>query len=182
MQKVSFYNFLKKSKKSIKIDPDILLKNRIVLLLVFILALANLFFYAISKDILSIVLFCLIGFVTFFFSKNMIVVLFISIVFTAILKLIYSNELFNTKSKEGFEDETKEDAKKPAKKPVKKEEMKEDFENEDDIDEKPEVMEEEEEPVEDINKEIEKLKLQNSILEKVKGFEPFLNYMSSGSK
>jgi len=80
-----------------------LLHNRVLLYGFVIISLFDLFYFAQIKDNMSIAVFILIGFITTFFSKNMIVVLCIALVVTHLLK-------FGVKSvSEGFEDENKEE-------------------------------------------------------------------------
>lgn len=63
------------------------------------MALINLMFFASTNDIRSLLTLLIVGFLTSFFSKNMIVILFISLVFTHILK-------YGTKINEGMENES----------------------------------------------------------------------------
>jgi hypothetical protein len=63
-----------------------LLYNRIVLYFVFILAIGNLVYLGTSNDLTTIGIFALVGFLTSFFSKNMIVILCIALVVSAISK------------------------------------------------------------------------------------------------
>lgn len=63
-----------------------ILHNRYILYLIFIIALSDLLLLVYNNDYYSASIFVLIGFLTSFFSKNMIVILFISIAFTNIIK------------------------------------------------------------------------------------------------
>ena len=63
-----------------------LLYNRIVLYFVFILAIGNLVYLGTSNDLTTIGIFALVGFLTSFFSKNMIVILCIALVVSTISK------------------------------------------------------------------------------------------------
>jgi hypothetical protein len=63
------------------------------------MAVINLMFFASTNDIRSLLTLLIVGFLTSFFSKNMIVILFISLVFTHILK-------YGTKINEGMENES----------------------------------------------------------------------------
>jgi hypothetical protein len=63
-----------------------ILSNKIVLYFLLILAISNLFYFSIDKDPVSICIFFIIGFITSFFNKNMVVILFITITITNILK------------------------------------------------------------------------------------------------
>jgi len=63
-----------------------ILHNRIILYVIFIIALFDLLSFLYVYDYYSASIFVIIGFLTSFFSKNMIVILFISIAFTNIIK------------------------------------------------------------------------------------------------
>jgi len=63
-----------------------ILHNRYILYLIFIIALSDLLLLVYNNDYYSASIFILIGFLTSFFSKNMIVILFISIAFANIIK------------------------------------------------------------------------------------------------
>jgi hypothetical protein len=75
-----------------------LLHNKILLYAVFIFSLLNLFLFANTGNYTSVVVFLLIGFLTSFFSKNMLVILLLSLILTNILK--YGSSL-----NEGFEED-----------------------------------------------------------------------------
>ena len=77
-----------------------LLQSRIVLYIVFFLAVVYLFGLMLREDIPFTVIFLLIGFLTSFFSKNMIVIIFVAIVVSNVLKYmldcgckIYMNDI-----------------------------------------------------------------------------------------
>jgi hypothetical protein len=94
----SVKNFLNKNiAKSMNINS--ILYNRFVLYIFVFMALVNLMFFASTNDIPSLLTLLIVGFLTSFFSKNMIVILFISLVFTHILK-------YGTKINEGMENES----------------------------------------------------------------------------
>ena len=80
-----------------------LIYNKTVLYLIFIIALMNLFLIFQENDVFSIVFFFLIGFLTTFFSKNMIVILCMSLFFTNVLK--YGRAAAGHSRIEGFEEE-----------------------------------------------------------------------------
>jgi trehalose/maltose hydrolase-like predicted phosphorylase len=87
-----------------------ILHNRFVLYFIFIIALGNLLTLVYSRDYYSASIFVLIGFLTSFFSKNMIVILCIAIAFTNIIK--YGAKagvegMTQNESDEGEESETK---------------------------------------------------------------------------
>jgi hypothetical protein len=75
-----------------------LLSNRGVLYILFVLAIGNLFYLGTSNDIWTIAIFVLTGFLTSFFSKNMVVILCIALVVSSIIKYGIS-----TKMSEGFD-------------------------------------------------------------------------------
>jgi hypothetical protein len=76
-----------------------LLSNRGVLYILFVLAIGNLFYLGTSNDIWTIAIFVLTGFLTSFFSKNMVVILCIALVVSSIIKYGIPTE----SSSEGFE-------------------------------------------------------------------------------
>lgn len=63
-----------------------LIHNKFVLYLIFIISLGNIFYLTMAGDVLTISLFVLIGFITSFFSKNMVVILVIALTVSFILK------------------------------------------------------------------------------------------------
>ena len=67
-------------------DTGKILHNRYVLYFVLFLALADLLFLAMGREFVSVAIFILSGFVTSFFSKNMMVVMCVAMVITNILK------------------------------------------------------------------------------------------------
>jgi len=77
-----------------------ILYNRYVLYVIFVIALANMYALAISRNVAFVVIFALVGFLTSFFSKNMIVILVISLVITNLLKLGSTGRI------EGFDEMT----------------------------------------------------------------------------
>jgi len=86
--------------KNIKFNNNMnmgsILHNRIVLYIFVFMAIVDLMFFAIVGDIRSLFTLIIIGFLTSFFSKNMIVILFISLTLTHILK-------YGTNVSEGME-------------------------------------------------------------------------------
>lgn len=62
-----------------------ILENKYVLYFVFILAIINLFGYMITGNLNSIIFFILVGFLTSFFSKNMILIITVPLVLTSVL-------------------------------------------------------------------------------------------------
>jgi hypothetical protein len=66
--------------------PNSILYNRALLYFIFFLALFQLYTFSVSGNATLAITFLLVGFLTSFFSKNMIVILVISLVFTGILQ------------------------------------------------------------------------------------------------
>jgi hypothetical protein len=114
-------------------NKNAILHNKYVLYLIFIIALCNLLTLVYTYDYYSASIFVLIGFLTSFFSKNMIVILFIAIAFTNIIKYgakagiegiegMIPEETDDTESEEKDEsDESDESEKKKSAKSEKKE-------------------------------------------------------------
>ncbi len=67
-------------------DTGKILHNRYVLYFVLFLALSDLMFLAMGSEFISVAVFILSGFVTSFFSKNMMVIMCIAMVITNILR------------------------------------------------------------------------------------------------
>lgn len=82
-----------------KFDSKTLLKDKNVLRVVAFIAVINLIGYVMVFDYDSVAFFAIIGFLTTYFSKNMIVVLLVSMIATNFLALIRSR---NRSTSEGF--------------------------------------------------------------------------------
>ena len=80
-----------------------LLHNRFILYFVFIIAVANLFHFVFSHDLMSVCVFIVAGLLTSFFSKNMVVIMVISIVVTHVVRFGNGHEGF-----ESLEEQVKE--------------------------------------------------------------------------
>jgi len=117
----SVKNFLNKSipKSSNKImSMNSILYNRFVLYIFVFMAIINFMFFASTNDIRSLVTLLIVGFLTSFFSKNMIVILFISLVFTHILKYGTNiSEGMTDKKTDSSENNEESEEKKTSKKP-----------------------------------------------------------------
>jgi hypothetical protein len=92
---------------------DNLMKNKVVLWLLFAIALVNMYAYLMSANELYIAFMLLTGFILSFFSKNMVVILFFSICIPSILRFVMEwkglqEGLANNAVREGLE--TKDDA------------------------------------------------------------------------
>ena len=92
---------------------DNLMKNKVVLWLLFAIAIVNMYAYLMSANELYIAFMLLSGFILSFFSKNMVVILFFSICIPSILRFVMEwkglqEGLANNAVREGLE--TKDDA------------------------------------------------------------------------
>jgi hypothetical protein len=107
-----------------------ILHNKYILYFIFFIALGDLLILGYNNDYYSVAIFILIGFLTSFFSKNMIVIMIMAIAFTNII-LIYgvdrriegmtSEETEEKTDDEKTDDEKTDEEKKPDKKKKKKE-------------------------------------------------------------
>ena len=94
-----------------KFNMKSLLKNKYVLYIVFFLAITNFFGYVLLKNYDAVVFMVLVGLVTSYFSKNMIIILVTAIASTTLLTTMSTiNEGF----KEGAKSDNEEDATTPA--------------------------------------------------------------------
>ena len=116
-----FPNFGKSLKMKYNFNP--ILQNQFVLYLFLFMVLVQIVIFVNNNDTTGIILMCLIGFLTSFFSKNMIVILCLTLVGTSLLQ-----KFLNKSSYEGFEE--KKDKKKEEKKEENKEETEEEVEEE----------------------------------------------------
>jgi uncharacterized membrane protein (DUF106 family) len=145
-----------------------ILHNRVLLYAILLLALLDLFYLANVKDFTSVIVFILVGVLTSFFCKNMIVILFVAICITHILKYprsLEGAENMNEEEKENMENE--ED-----KENMENEEDKENMENEDE--EKKENMENKKN-TEEMTKEMKEfMEVQNKIIVGMADLEPLM--------
>jgi hypothetical protein len=141
-----------------KKNSNSILHNRVLLYALLILALLDLFYLANSRDFTSVTIFILIGLLTSFFCKNMIVILFVSICITHILK--YPRSLEGAENMNDDEDK----------------EEKEDMENEDEKeeDEKKESMENKKNTEEMTAEMKEFMEVQNKIIGGMAELEPLM--------
>jgi len=181
----------KTMKQMKKVNMKSLLQNRFVLYIIAFLAIIDILYLANGKDFNSVIVFVIVGFLTSFFSKNMIVVLLVAIIATHAIK--YANGMLR---KEGMED--KKDKKEGMK--GKKEGMEgdddadadSDVDADADADASPDAIEEDLEEVKEVDTQdkvkakqetYDKLKddftefqgLQENILGNMKEIEPLLN-------
>lgn len=82
-----------------------LLKNKNFLYFVLFIASVNTFGYLMMRQTEAVMLFALVGFLTTFFTKNMIIVLLTAIVVTN----VYAGSILGIRIKEGMENESDED-------------------------------------------------------------------------
>lgn len=82
-----------------------LLKNKNFLYFVLFIASVNTFGYLMMRQTEAVMLFALVGFLTTFFTKNMIIVLLTAIVVTN----VYAGSILGVRIKEGMENESDED-------------------------------------------------------------------------
>jgi len=93
-----------KSTKLIKsFNMKSLLHNKYVLYLIVLASVLNILLLPNGKDFNSVVIFIIVGFLTSFFSKNMIVILLIALLFTHGIK--YGNKVIRKEGLEGLEGE-----------------------------------------------------------------------------
>lgn len=93
-------------------DTKSILHNKYLLWGIFILSLFNLYYKMVSGNLMFLIRFLLIGFVSSFFSRNMIVILFLALALTNLLEHGMRNiheGMKNKDDKEGVEDMLKEE-------------------------------------------------------------------------
>ena len=98
-------NFGKLLKMKYNFNP--ILQNQLVLYLFLFMTLTQVVLFVSNNDTTGIVLMCIIGFLTTFFSKNMIVILCVALTMTNLVKKGMKQVGY-----EGFEDKKEEDEKK----------------------------------------------------------------------
>lgn len=104
--------YMKFLSKNLKVDK--ILKSRVVLWLLFIIALVNMYAYVMSANDLYIAFMFLTGFIISFFSKNMVVILFWSIAIPNLIRFVLEwkslmTGLDNIRVREGLEGKTDSD-------------------------------------------------------------------------
>lgn len=88
-------------------NMNAILHNRTFLYIVFAFSLLNLYVFTVNREFIFITFFILFGFLTSFFSKNMVVILLLSAVLTNTIK--YGSNLYEGLENEEDEEEEKED-------------------------------------------------------------------------
>lgn len=110
------------------------LRNKIVLYVFLAMTLVQVLFFVNSGDMAAVITLGLIGFLTSFFSKNMIVIMFVALTVSSILQYgIRANTHEGLENQEGeqepkIEEPAQADEKKPEEKPDEKPPMKEETE------------------------------------------------------
>lgn len=85
-------------------NMNAILHNRLFLYIVFAFSLLNLYVFTVNREFIFITFFILFGFLTSFFSKNMIVILLLSAVLTNTIK--YGSNLYEGMENEEEKEET----------------------------------------------------------------------------
>lgn len=111
MAKTKVGNMLKKAQTSfLKLNYGALLHNCYVMYFVLFLAIADLLVLTVSKEYFFILIFILVGYLTSFFSKNMMVIMVVAIVATNVLRSgsgVRLNEGLENAAEEEEEEEEK---------------------------------------------------------------------------
>jgi hypothetical protein len=97
-----------------KLEINSLLKNKYVLYIVFFFTITNLFGYLMLNNFNAIIFFAIAGFFTSYFSKNMIIILFVALIST---NLFTMTKMVGKTIKEGMEGQKDEDKKDMTTKP-----------------------------------------------------------------
>jgi len=155
-----------------KLDMGVIIHNRYVLYFLAVLAAIDLFYFAMVGDNMSAIIFILVGLLTSFFNKNMILVLTVALVTTHLLK-------YGTKVAEGLENQ--DSTEDPKSKESTKEATEESTKDTTDKKEKTEGMEDEEtkdkleENYENVQEDMKEfLKTQDKILAGMSQLEPLM--------
>lgn len=154
-----FPNFGKSLKMKYNFNP--ILQNQFVLYLFLFMVLVQIVIFVNNNDTTGIILMCLIGFLTSFFSKNMIVILCLALVGTSLLQ-----KFLNKSAYEGFEEKKDKKDKKDKKKDENKEETEEvaeeeaEEENKDELDDAANSNEKSDKTKDEMKKQFEELKKQ----------------------
>ena len=175
-----------------KHQMDLFLHNSIVLYIFVLTAFVFLLFFAATRNIHAVLLFFLVGFLTFFFSQNMIVVIFMAILISGVfyvldLPYLGKNKFYYV---EGMEDEESTDlsggdvattkSKSKSKEVVPANGMKPkegDAPQKNPLDDL--LGDDSQNSDSDYKNQIEKLKQQNKLLDKVKNLEAFIPLMKT---
>lgn len=143
-------NFGKLLKMKYNFNP--VLQNQIVLYLFLFMTLTQVVLFVSNNDTTGIVLMCIIGFLTTFFSKNMIVILCVALTMTNLVKKGMKQVGY-----EGFEDKKEEENKETEENTTKKE-KKESAKVDDEVDNAPNSNESSSQTKDEMKREFERLK------------------------
>lgn len=148
-------------------NMNAILHNRTFLYIVFAFSLLNLYVFTVNREFVFITFFILFGFLTSFFSKNMVVILLLSAVLTNTIK--YGSNLY-----EGMENEEDDQEEK---------EKEENMENQDDdaVAENMENNEEDKETSKD-SKDSKDSNIQSQILSNIKKMNEYLQKLTLSPK
>ena len=145
-------NFGKLLKMKYNFNP--VLQNQVVLYLFLFMTLTQVVLFVSNNDTAGIVLMCIIGFLTTFFSKNMIVILCVALTMTNLVKKGMKQVGY-----EGFEDKKEEDEKKDnTEENNTKKEKKESTKVDNEIDDAPNSNESSSKTKDEMKREFERLK------------------------
>jgi len=105
---VSAKTLLNRSRDLSKISTEVL-QNKFVLYFVFVLAVGNLFNFVFRQDLMSVGIFIATGLLTSFFSKNMTVIMVLSMVVANVFQIGKGRDGFasnddDKKEEDGFQD------------------------------------------------------------------------------
>lgn len=143
-------NFGKLLKMKYNFNP--VLQNQVVLYLFLFMTLTQVVLFVSKNDTAGIVLMCIIGFLTTFFSKNMIVILCVVLIMTNLVKKGMKQVGY-----EGFEDK-KEEKKEEEEDKTTEKEQKESTKVDDEIDDAPNSNESSSQTKDEMKREFERLK------------------------
>ena len=143
-------NFGKLLKMKYNFNP--VLQNQLVLYLFLFMTLTQVVLFVSNNDTTGIVLMCIIGFLTTFFSKNMIVILCVALTMTNLVKKGMKQVGY-----EGFEDK-KEEENKETEEDTTKKEKKESAKVDDEVDNAPNSNESSSQTKDEMKREFERLK------------------------
>mgnify|MGYP000583548751 FL=1 len=143
-------NFGKLLKMKYNFNP--ILQNQLVLYLFLFMTLTQVVLFVSNNDTTGIVLMCIIGFLTTFFSKNMIVILCVALTMTNLVKKGMKQVGY-----EGFEDKKEEENKETEENTTKKE-KKESAKVDDEVDNAPNSNESSSQTKDEMKREFERLK------------------------
>ena len=148
-----FPNFGKSLKMKYNFNP--ILQNQFVLYLFLFMVLVQIVIFVNNNDTTGIILMCLIGFLTSFFSKNMIVILCLALVGTSLLQ-----KFLNKSSYEGFEEKKDKKDKKKDENKEETEDVEEEVEEEEKEDDAANSNEKSDKTKDEMKKQFEELKKQ----------------------